>query len=111
MAGTVVSRTVTLWLQLALLPQWSAAVQVRVTVNNCGHEPGAVTSANVTTGFGSHASCTSGAGKTGVFGHSIGEIVAGHVIAGGVVSTTVIVWLHDAWLPQWSVEVHVRVTL
>ena len=29
--GAVVSRTVIVWLQDALFPQWSAAVQVRVT--------------------------------------------------------------------------------
>ena len=32
MLGAVVSLTVIFWLQLAALPQWSVAVQVRVTL-------------------------------------------------------------------------------
>jgi hypothetical protein len=35
--------------------------------------------------------------------------LAGQVITGGVVSTTVIVWAHEAALPQESVAVQVRV--
>ena len=32
MVGGVVSCTTTVWLQVAVLPQWSVAVQVRVTL-------------------------------------------------------------------------------
>src|SRR5436190_15374954 len=32
----------------------------------------------------------------------------GHVIDGGVVSTNVMCWTHDEWLPHASVAVHVR---
>ena len=69
-----------------------------------------VTSANVTAGFGSHASETVGAAKLGWAGHSIVALFA-HVIVGAVVSRTVIVCAHVLLLPQWSVAVHVRVTL
>ena len=58
-----------------------------------------VTSANVTAGFGSHASETVGAAKLGWAGHSIVAFGA-QAIDGAVVSTTVIVWLQDAALPQ-----------
>ena len=88
--GGVVSCTMMVWLQLAALPQWSVAVQVRVTLKFCGQLPGVVTSENVTVGFGSHASDTVGGGKLGVSGHSIVEGPA-QVIVGGVLSTTLIV--------------------
>ena len=65
----------------------------------------------VTIGLGSQVSLTIGAGKTGVFGHWIGETVAGQVIVGGVVSITTTVWLQVAELLLQSVAVHVRVTL
>ena len=67
-------------------------------------------STNVTVGLASQASLTVGAGKTGEAGHSMVEGPA-HVIIGAVVSTTVIVWLQLAALPQWSVAVQVRFTL
>ena len=56
-------------------------------------------------------SLTVGAGKTGVFGHWIGETAAGQVIVGGVVSITTTVWLQAAELLLQSVAVQVRVTL
>ena len=58
-----------------------------------------MTSANVTVGFGSQASLVVGAGKLGVAGHSIVAFGA-QAIDGAVVSRTVIVWLHEAALPQ-----------
>src|SRR5438552_2227000 len=72
------------WLACTELPQWSVAVQVRVTLTNCGHAPGVITSANVKVGAGSHTSVAVGSLNTG--------------LAGLV-------------LPQWSVAVQVRVTL
>ena len=36
---------------------------------------------------------------------------AGHVIAGGVLSVSVIVWLHDVRLPHSSIAVHVRIIM
>ena len=56
-----------------------------------------------------HASLVEGFGKTGTAGHSTEESAA-HEIEGGVVSTTEIVWLHEAVLPHSSVAVHVLVT-
>src|SRR5260221_4978620 len=41
----------------------------------------------------SQVSLTVGAGKTGAFGHWIGETATGQVIVGGVVSMTTTVWL------------------
>jgi len=56
-------------------------------------------------------SLTVGLGKTGTFGHWIGETAAGQVIVGGVVSMTTTVWLQLAELLLQSVAVQVRVTL
>src|SRR5438093_1328266 len=110
MSRSALGKTTTFWVQLALLPLQSVAVQVRVIVV----EPsglGVETSTNVTVGLGSQLSVTVGAGKFGVEPHGTGEGATGHVIVGGVVSTTVMVWLQLAALPQWSVAVQVRVTL
>ena len=68
-----------------------------------------VTSANVTVGVGSHVSVAVGGGNTGVAGHWIGEVAAGQVITGGVVSITATVWLHVDMLPLQSVHFQVRV--
>ena len=103
--------TMTVWLQLELLPLQSVAVQVRVCVPVPGQAPGAKASVKVTTGLGSQTSVAVGAGNTGVAGHWIGEVVAGQVIVGGVVSMTTTVWLQLALLPEQSVAVHVRVLL
>ena len=65
----------------------------------------------VTFGLGSQVSLTVGAGKTGTFGHWIGETATGQVIVGGVVSMTTTVWLQLAELLLQSVAVQVRVTL
>ncbi len=65
-------------------------VQVRVIVNSCGHAPGVTRSVNVTTGLGSQLSVQLAepvlAGSVGT-SHSI-VTSAGHVITGGVLSTT-----------------------
>ena len=49
--GGVVSTTFTVWLQLALLPLQSVAVQVRVYVPVPGQFPGVKTSAKVIVGL------------------------------------------------------------
>ena len=69
------------------------------------------TSLEVTFGLGSQVSLTVGLGKTGRFGHWIGETTAGQVMVGGVVSMTTTVWLQLAKLLLQSVAVQVRVTL
>src|SRR5947207_15439377 len=71
MTGAVVSTTWMTWLAMLLLPQWSVAVQVRVTSWFCAHEPGVVTSAKVRVGLGSHASVAVGVAKDGEAGHSM----------------------------------------
>jgi len=65
----------------------------------------------VTLGLGSQVSLTAGLGKSGVFGHWIGETAVGQVIVGGVVSMTTTVWVQLAELLLQSVAVQVRVTL
>ena len=65
----------------------------------------------VTFGVGSQVSLRVGLGKTGVFGHWIGDTAAGQVIVGGVVSITTTTWLQLAELLLQSVAVQVRVTL
>src|SRR5206468_3745634 len=108
--GAVVSTTWIVWLATAELPQWSVAVQVRVTSYACGQLPGVVTSAKVSVGLGSHASVAVGVANDGVAGHWIVVGPGSAEIDGAVVSTTWIVWLATAELPQWSVAVQVRVT-
>jgi hypothetical protein len=111
--GGVVSTTVMVWLTVAdVLPEQSVALHVFVLVKVPGQLPGVVTSETTeTTGFGSQASVAVGGVKTGVAGHSMVVLAPGWPITGGVVSTTVIVWLHDTELPQSSVAVVVRVLL
>src|SRR3989442_6357757 len=93
MLGAVVSTTLMVWLPVLLLPQWSVAVQVRVTLLACGQEPGVVTSAKVTVELGSHASVAVGVANDDEAGHSM---VAGpgcvEMLAASM-STTLIVWL------------------
>jgi len=89
----------------------SVAVQVRVTLYVPGQLPAVTTSFEVTFGLGSQEAVTVGLGKTGVFGHWIGETAVGQVIVGGVVSMTTTVWLQVAELLLQSVAVQVRVTL
>ena len=73
--------------------------------------PEVVASANVISTVASHASIAVAAPKTGVAGQLIGEVTAGQVIVGGVISCTTMVRLHVALLPQSSVAVQVLVTL
>src|SRR2546427_5025665 len=109
--GAVVSTTLMVWLAVLLLPQWSVAVQVRVTLLACGQEPGVVTSAKVRVGLGSHASLAVGVANDGVAGHSMVVGPGSAEMLGAVVCTTLMVWLAVLLLPQWSVAVQVRVTL
>jgi len=92
------------------LPVQSVAVQVRVTLWTPGQAPGVSTSTKVTVAA-PQVSLAVGAGNTGLAGHWIGEGATGQVIVGGVVSTTVMVWLQVANRPQASVAFEVRVML
>src|ERR1043166_1004021 len=98
------------WLAVRLLPQWSVAVQVRVTSWPWAQEPGVVTSAKVSVGLGSQASVAVGVVKTGVAVHSMVVGPGSAEMLGAVVSTMWITWLAVLLLPQWSVAVQVRVT-
>ena len=110
-AGGVISCTLMARLQVDVLPQSSVAVQVRVTVYSAGQSPGVVTSANVTATAVSHASVAVAAAKVGTAGQLIGDTTVGQVMAGGVISCTLMARLQVAVLPQSSVAVQVRVTV
>src|SRR6187549_3597398 len=70
--GGVLSCTTIVALHCALLPQSSVAVHVLVTLYDCGHNPGIVTSKKVTFTVASQASKTVGVPKFGVCPHCIG---------------------------------------
>src|SRR2546421_574219 len=89
-----------LWLHVLVLPQQSVATQVRV-ISPLQIVP-------LVTLLPQHASYTAG----GVKPQSVPQITpipGSQVIIGGVVSTTVTVWLHVALLLQQSTASHVRV--
>src|SRR2546426_22408 len=102
--GGRVSTTLMVWLAVELLPQWSVAVQVRVTEWACGQFPVVVASANVRVGLGSQASVAVGVVNTGAAGHSTMVLAGSAEMVGGRVSTTLMVWLAVARLPQRSEE-------
>src|SRR3989454_111600 len=110
MLGAVVSTTLMVWLAVLLLPQWSVAVQVRVTLLACGQEPGVVTSAKVRVGLGSHASVAVGVANDGVAGHSMVVGPGSVEMPGAVVSCTVTVLVQLLEQP-FRVIVRVRVKL
>jgi hypothetical protein len=109
--GGVLSRTTIVPVHVAVFPQSSVAVQVRVTLYVPAHEPWVVTSDAVIVTVPSQASVAVGATNSGTDGQLIGEVCVAHVIVGGVLSLTTIVPLHVAVLLQSSVAVQVRVTL
>ena len=98
-------------LQVAVLPQSSVAVHVRVVLYVPTHEPGVVASTKVMVTVASQASVAVGGVNTGKAGQSTGDVCATQVIVGGIKSSTTMVPLHDAVLPQSSVAVQVRVVL
>ena len=73
-------------LQVAVLPQSSVAVHVRVTVYSAGQSPGVVASEKDTATLGSQASEAVAAGNVGVAGQLMGEVTVGQVMLGGVMS-------------------------
>ena len=75
---------------MAVLPQASVAVQVRVTPRAFAQAPGVVTSAKVNVAE-PHASVAVGVVNTGVAGHSMVVTPGSAEIVGLVVSTTLIV--------------------
>lgn len=79
-------------------------------VNSWGHAPPTVTSDDVMVGVASQLSVAEAepAGPPGaVLSEHRSVMLAGHVITGGVLSSTNITWLHVLELPQSSVALHV----
>ena len=74
MVGGVTSRTTIVRLQVAVFPQSSVAVQVRVTLYVPAHEPCVVASLKVIATVASHASVAVGATNTGTDGQLIGVV-------------------------------------
>src|SRR5436305_1001152 len=109
MVGGVVSIKVTVWLQVAVLPQESVALQVRVAAKVFPQKP--VTLVIVPTMLivaVPHVSLAVGASKFHAVVHST-VLLGTQVIVGAVVSTSVTIWEQVAVLPQESVARHVRV--
>src|SRR4030095_1727897 len=110
--GGVVSSIVTVCVTgVAALPAQSTAVHVLVTVPS-PHASRFVTSLELITTFGSHASLTVGSVNAGVAGHSIVTSAPWPLSTGGVVSSIVIVCVTGvAALPAQSMAVHVLFTV
>src|SRR5437588_458861 len=109
MVGGVWSSTVTVWLHSAVLPQASAARQVRVAAKVLPQWPvRLVTVPRMVTVTLPQVSMAVGASKVQVLVHST-DLLGAQVMVGGVGSSTVTVWLHSAVLPHASVARQVRV--
>jgi len=72
--GGVISRTTTTPVQVAVFPQSSVAVQVRVTLYVPAQDPAVVASTNIMVTVASHASVAVGGVNTGVAGQLIGDV-------------------------------------
>jgi hypothetical protein len=109
--GGVVSTTVTREVQVVLLPHWSVALQVRTAWKVRPQSTLVIVLTNRTTTLvPSQLSVADGGTK--LQAAPIGTVWAGaQVITGGVVSTTVTVWLQTALLEQASVARQVRRTV
>src|SRR5437899_9432334 len=110
MLGGVLSCTVMVWLQEAVLPHSSVATQVRLVayliLPPVAQLPAMGVSVCVSVTV-PHRSVGTGSTNSGVAGHSIG-LLAEQIIVGGVLSCTVMVWLQEAVLPHSSVATQVR---
>jgi hypothetical protein len=108
MRGGVVSTKVTVWLHEALLEQPSVAVQVRVIAREQAGPLVMVPVTRMVTFVPTQLSDAEGVSKVQAEPHWTVLLLA-QVMTGGVVSTTVTAWLHDAVFEQQSVACHVRV--
>jgi hypothetical protein len=106
--GGVVSSIVNNCEAVAVFPQSSVAVHVRVMVYSLGHDPLVVTSAKVKAGV-LQLSVAVGVTQFGVPEHSAVDGPGKPLMTGGVVSSTVMVCTAVAVFPQSSVAVQVRV--
>jgi hypothetical protein len=89
--GGAISRTTIVPLHVAIFPQSSVAVQVRVVLYVPVHVPGVDASTKVISTVASQASVAVGDVNTGNAGQSTGDDWATHVMDGGIVSMTVMV--------------------
>src|SRR5260370_1392555 len=108
MTGGVVSTTVTVWLHVALLEQQSVACQVRVIASEQAAPLVVVPVTEMVTFVPQQTSEAEGASKLQAEPHWT-VLLLEQVMTGGVVSTTVTIWLHDALFEQQSVARQVRV--
>jgi hypothetical protein len=108
--GGKVSSTLIVWDAVAVFPQPSSAVQVRVILYSFGQVPFVVTSANVKVGT-PQLSVAVGVVQDGVPEHSIVVVPGNPEMTGGTVSSTFIVCDAVAVFPQPSSAVQVRVML
>src|SRR5262245_38107788 len=108
-SGGVVSTNAMICAQEARLRQSSVAVQVRRKTRTTGQSAGSSSSTKVTVGLGSQLSEMVGLPKTGIAPttHSLVRL-GSHVIVGGIVSFTVMIWMQHATLVQSSITQWVR---
>ena len=112
MTGGLVSTKVMVCEQEAVLVQASVAVQVRWKILTAGQVAGSVTSTKVTVTLVSHMSVAVGVPKMGAAPVTHASVwLEAQVTTGGVVSTTVTVWLHRLVLPQSSTTRQLRVAV
>src|SRR5882724_8632722 len=108
--GAVVSTTVTCWLQEALLPQASIAIQTRVASKVVPQWSAMlVTVLTILIVLVPLLSVAVGRSKVQAVPNSTVLLVLLQVITGAVVSTTVTCWLQEALLPQASIAIQTRV--
>ena len=94
MDGAILSSTNMVCRQVLKLPQSSVAIHVLLTVNSCGHAPATVTSEEVMVGDRSQLSVAVAvplAPPGAVLALHNTVMLAGHVMDGGVLSSTIIV--------------------
>ena len=108
--GASVSITLIVCAAVAMLPQASVAVHVRVTLYAPAQRPGVVTSADTSVNALPHRSDAVATANTGVAGQLIVDSAGNAEITGAVLSSTLIVWARVDILPHASVAVHVLVT-
>src|SRR5256885_126870 len=107
MTGGMVSTTVTVWLHDALLEQQSVARQVRVTAREQAVPLVIVPSSTMFTLVPQQTSDAEGTSKLQLEPHFT-VLLLEHGMTGGVLSATVTVWLHCAWVLQQVSTSHVR---
>src|ERR1051325_9235903 len=108
--GGVVSLKLMVWMQVALLPQPSVAVQVRRMVAVPVQFVAPKESPKTRLVMPLHVSVALATPVLLVVGATVHSrvILVGHTITGGVVSLKLMVWMQVALLPQPSVAVQVR---